>query len=146
MKGCLRSTSLFNQDSINHPLLASPPPFCVSRSNHQIPRTDPEPWTTEALFTLGDRPEARWSEASAELKTLGHDSTVSYLAECCDMVLKETGLLPHGNPGVVSREEMLLLRSVSGYRVSGSRVWGLGFQKGGDLSLLRSVSGSNVKD
>jgi hypothetical protein len=37
----------------------------------------------EALFTLGDRPETRWEDARRELQALGHDSTISYLAECC---------------------------------------------------------------
>jgi FO synthase len=68
---------------------------------------------TEALFTLGDKPEQRYRVARDELTGLGFASTIEYLAHCADHVLVETGLLPHLNPGVMSREELELLRSVS---------------------------------
>ncbi|MDO9487182.1 MAG: 5-amino-6-(D-ribitylamino)uracil--L-tyrosine 4-hydroxyphenyl transferase CofH [Sphingomonadaceae bacterium] len=68
---------------------------------------------SEALFTLGDRPEARWPIARNALNRLGHDSTISYLAEMAGLVLAETGLLPHTNPGVLDEAEMALLRPVS---------------------------------
>ncbi len=67
----------------------------------------------EALFTLGDRPEARYKVARRELRELGHDSTLSYLAECAKLVLDETGLLPHLNPGVMTRGDLVDLRPVS---------------------------------
>jgi len=67
----------------------------------------------EALFTLGDKPELRYSAARTELAELGHASTLSYLARMCELVLRETSLLPHVNPGVMTREEIALLRSVS---------------------------------
>lgn len=67
----------------------------------------------EALFTLGDKPEARYSAARDDLARLGHDSTISYLAEMSRLVQVETGLLPHANPGVLSRDELALLREVS---------------------------------
>ncbi|CAM5619738.1 FO synthase OS=Sphingobium scionense OX=1404341 GN=GGQ90_000983 PE=3 SV=1 [Sphingobium scionense] len=68
---------------------------------------------TEALFTLGDKPELRFAAAREELARLGHDSTLSYLAEMAALVRDETGLLPHINAGVMSREEMARLRRVS---------------------------------
>ncbi|MEI7760485.1 MAG: 5-amino-6-(D-ribitylamino)uracil--L-tyrosine 4-hydroxyphenyl transferase CofH [Thermoleophilia bacterium] len=68
---------------------------------------------TEALFTLGDRPEARYGVARDELASLGFASTIEYLAHCAGRVLDETGLLPHLNPGVMSRQELELLRPVS---------------------------------
>ena len=68
---------------------------------------------TEALFTLGDRPEARWQEARDELAAMNHASTISYLAECCELVLQQTSLLPHVNPGVCTEEEVARLRKVS---------------------------------
>jgi FO synthase len=68
---------------------------------------------TEALFTLGDKPELRYRAAREALAELGHDTTISYLREMCALVLKETGLLPHINPGVMSREEIASLREVS---------------------------------
>ncbi|MHB8632041.1 MAG: 5-amino-6-(D-ribitylamino)uracil--L-tyrosine 4-hydroxyphenyl transferase CofH [Candidatus Limnocylindria bacterium] len=67
----------------------------------------------EALFTLGDRPEARYAVARRELAELGHTSTISYLAEVARHVLTETGLLPHANPGVLDAAEIATLRSVS---------------------------------
>jgi FO synthase len=67
----------------------------------------------EALFTLGDKPERRYRAARDELAELGCATTVEYLARCAKLVLEETGLLPHTNPGVLSREELALLRTVS---------------------------------
>src|SRR6202161_4400361 len=68
----------------------------------------------EALFTLGDKPELRYREARDELARLGHASTISYLREMCALVLRETNLLPHVNPGVMSVGEIISLRAVSG--------------------------------
>ena len=67
----------------------------------------------EALFTLGDKPEKRYPEARRELRELGFATTIEYLAHCCRLVLEETGLLPHANPGVLSGEEVRALRHVS---------------------------------
>lgn len=68
---------------------------------------------TEALFTLGDKPELRWPQAREALAALGHPTTLSYLAAMCGLVLKETGLLPHANPGVMTRDEIAALREVT---------------------------------
>ncbi|KAH7287984.1 hypothetical protein KP509_31G006100 [Ceratopteris richardii] len=68
---------------------------------------------TEALFTLGDKPELLYPKAKEELATLGHPSTISYVAEVARIVLEQTGLLPHLNVGVMSRPETALLRRVS---------------------------------
>src|SRR5215217_2297801 len=68
----------------------------------------------EALFTLGDKPEKRYPEARRELREMGFGSTIEYLVQACDLVLKETGLLPHANPGVLSEEEIRALRKASG--------------------------------
>ncbi len=67
----------------------------------------------EALFTLGDKPELRYRAAREELAELGCETTIEYLARMCDLVLRETGLLPHVNPGVMSRDELAQLRTVS---------------------------------
>ena len=67
----------------------------------------------EALFTLGDKPELRYEAARQELAELGHDSTLSYLAEMAKVVHKETGLLPHLNPGVLTAEDLTALRPIS---------------------------------
>ena len=65
---------------------------------------------TEALFTLGDKPELRYRAAREELRELGCETTLEYLARAARAVLDETGLLPHLNPGVMSREDLALLR------------------------------------
>ncbi len=68
---------------------------------------------TEALFTLGDKPELRYAAAREGLAALGYATTIEYLAAMCALALKETGLLPHANPGVMTREEVAALREVS---------------------------------
>jgi len=67
----------------------------------------------EALFTLGDKPELRYRRAREELEALGHETTLSYLAEMAALVLAETGLLPHVNPGLMTDEDLAALRRVS---------------------------------
>jgi FO synthase len=67
----------------------------------------------EALFTLGDRPEERWPEARAWLDERGYASTIEYIRAMGALVLEDTGLLPHMNPGVMSLEEMRMLRPVA---------------------------------
>ena len=68
---------------------------------------------TEALFTLGDKPELRYRAAREALDALGYETTIDYLQAMCALVLRETGLLPHANPGVMSRSEMAGLRTVT---------------------------------
>src|SRR5881397_2034109 len=68
---------------------------------------------TEALFTLGDKPERRYRVAREELATLGCETTIEYLAQMCGLVLEETGLLPHANPGVMAADELAALREVT---------------------------------
>jgi FO synthase len=67
----------------------------------------------EALFTLGDKPELRYGAAREALARLGYATTLDYLAAMAELVLKQTGLLPHLNPGVMSLDDMLRLRRVS---------------------------------
>ena len=65
------------------------------------------------LFTLGDRPEARWAEARQWLDERGYDSTLDYVRAMAIRVLEETGLLPHLNPGVMSWSELSRLKPVA---------------------------------
>ncbi|HWK66729.1 MAG TPA: 5-amino-6-(D-ribitylamino)uracil--L-tyrosine 4-hydroxyphenyl transferase CofH [Rhizobiaceae bacterium] len=67
----------------------------------------------EALFTLGDKPELRYRVAREELAALGHETTISYLVEMAGLVLKQTGLLPHVNPGLLSTADLAALRGAS---------------------------------
>ena len=78
-----------------------------------IARSGADAGCTEALFTLGDKPELRYQKAREELTELGHETTISYLAEMARRVLEETGLLPHLNPGVMTADDVALLRPVS---------------------------------
>ena len=78
-----------------------------------VARAGAEAGCHEALFTLGDKPELRYKAARNELEQLGHASTLSYLREAAQRVLDETGLLPHMNPGVMTRAELEDLRPVS---------------------------------
>jgi FO synthase len=65
---------------------------------------------TEALFTLGERPEQRYPEAREWLEHRGYRTTLQYLAAMCQLVVEETSLLPHANPGTMSRREMAALQ------------------------------------
>ena len=67
----------------------------------------------EALFTLGDKPELRYRSAREELERLGHRTTLSYLAEAARTVFRETGLLPHVNPGLMTSADVEMLRDAS---------------------------------
>jgi FO synthase len=67
----------------------------------------------EALFTLGERPEERYDVAHEWLADHGYDSTTEYLAAMCELVVAETGLLPHANAGAISNEELAALRRVT---------------------------------
>jgi len=67
----------------------------------------------EALFSLGDKPEARFAEHRAFLRGRGHRTTLGYLREVCARVLAETPLLPHVNPGLMAERDLAALREVS---------------------------------
>jgi FO synthase len=67
----------------------------------------------EALFTLGDRPEDRWSAARDWLDRGGYDDTLSYVRAMAIRVLEETGLLPHLNPGVLTWRDFQRLKPVA---------------------------------
>ncbi len=79
----------------------------------QIARAGANAGCKEALFTLGDRPETRYSHARRALAELGHESTLAYLKEVAARVRADTGLLPHLNPGVMEQTEFRFLRPVA---------------------------------
>jgi 7,8-didemethyl-8-hydroxy-5-deazariboflavin synthase CofH subunit/7,8-didemethyl-8-hydroxy-5-deazariboflavin synthase CofG subunit len=79
----------------------------------EIARAGAAAGCSEALFTLGERPEERYPVARGALAALGHGSTVDYLVESCRLVRDETGLLPHANAGALLPEELAALRKVS---------------------------------
>jgi FO synthase len=67
----------------------------------------------EALFTLGEKPELRYKAARESLEAMGYATTVDYLADAAGAVLRETGLLPHLNPGNLTPDELRRLRHVA---------------------------------
>jgi len=67
----------------------------------------------EALFSLGDKPEALFPDMRQTLQHYGHRRTLDYLVQMCRLVLDQTPLLPHANPGVMGRRDLERLREVS---------------------------------
>ncbi len=66
----------------------------------------------EALMCLGDKPEVAFRSYRSTLQALGHASTIGYVRAACEIALEE-GLLPHTNAGLMSRDEMALLKPVN---------------------------------
>jgi 7,8-didemethyl-8-hydroxy-5-deazariboflavin synthase CofG subunit len=79
----------------------------------QVARAGEKLGCTEALFSLGDKPELAFSEMRSTLQRLGYKSTLHYLEAMCELVLRETSLLPHPNPGLLSAEWIARLSAVS---------------------------------
>jgi len=79
-----------------------------------IARRGAELGCKEALFTLGDRPEDRWEAARDWLDSRGYEDTLGYVRAMAVLVLEETGLIPHLNPGVMSWAEIQRMKPVSG--------------------------------
>ncbi len=90
-----------------------PHPFLTPDEVLEIEREGERAGCHEALFTLGDKPEARYEAAREQLRSLGYPSTIAYLAAMCDLVNRKTSLLPHVNPGVMSKAEIDGLRKGS---------------------------------
>ncbi len=88
-------------------------PYLTPEQVMRIARDGAASGCKEALFTLGDKPEERYSAARAALKALGAQSTIDYLQQVAQQVLEETGLLPHLNAGVMNLQELRRLRAVS---------------------------------
>ena len=88
-------------------------PYLTVDEAVDIARRGAEAGCTEALFTLGDQPERRYRAAREWLAEAGFASTIDYLIHAARRVHEETGLLPHVNPGVMTRDELARLREVS---------------------------------
>jgi FO synthase len=96
-----------------HPPRRGEPAYLDADQVLAIARAGARAGCREALFTLGDKPELRYGAAREALARLGHETTHSYLAQMAELVLRETGLLPHLNPGVMTRADIDRLRQVS---------------------------------
>lgn len=92
---------------------ALPTPYLDPDQVLQLARAGAAAGCKEALFTLGDRPESRYRVAREWLAHHGFRTTIDYVGSVAARVLKETGLLPHINAGVLSEEEYRTLRPVA---------------------------------
>jgi FO synthase len=106
------------RDKCGYCTFAQPParlaaPYLSPDDVLAIARAGAQAGCHEALFTLGERPEQRYPAAAAWLAEHGYDSTVHYLAEMCQLVLDQTGLLPHANAGALYDDELAMLRAVA---------------------------------
>ena len=106
------------RDKYGYCTFAQPParldaPYLTPEQVLAIASAGAEAGVREALFTLGERPELRYPVAQEWLHQHGHETTVDYLVAMCELVLTETGLLPHANAGALDAEELGRLRAVS---------------------------------
>jgi FO synthase len=67
----------------------------------------------EALFSLGDRPEAIFPEHRSWLEARGYRTTLEYLHAACSEVVDQTSLLPHANPGLMGERDLRALKDVN---------------------------------
>ena len=110
--------TLLCNDSCGYCTFAQPPGrveklFLESEDVLEIARRGARRGCHEALFTLGERPEDRYQVARDWLAERGYDSTVHYVAEMAELVLRETGLLPHANAGALTVGELARIRPFS---------------------------------
>src|SRR2546426_5440797 len=66
----------------------------------------------EALMCLGDKPELAFPQYRDTLSQFGHRTTAEYVHRACEMAI-ERGFLPHTNAGILTRDEMKLLKPVN---------------------------------
>ncbi len=88
-------------------------PYLTPEDVLRIARNGAELGCKEVLFTLGDRPELRYARAREALAQLGFPTTLAYLEHVAERVVRETGLLPHLNPGLMNAEDLARLRRVA---------------------------------
>ncbi|MGI9608077.1 MAG: 5-amino-6-(D-ribitylamino)uracil--L-tyrosine 4-hydroxyphenyl transferase CofH [Acidimicrobiales bacterium] len=106
------------QDRCGYCTFAEPParveaPYMSSAEVLKIARGGARAGCHEALFTLGERPELRYPVARQWLDEHGYGSTIDYVEAMAELVLVETGLLPHANAGALTADELRQLRRVS---------------------------------
>ncbi len=88
-------------------------PYLTPEEVLEIARDGAAAGCKEALFTLGDAPERRYAAAREWLAEHGFERTIDYVRHCAELVLKETGLLPHVNAGVLEEADYRMLRPVA---------------------------------
>ena len=103
------------RDTCGYCTFAQPParlesPFLEPEQVLAIARNGARHGCHEALFTLGEAPEDRYTVAAEWLSEHGYTSTVDYLTAMARLVVEETGLLPHANAGALSHADLARLR------------------------------------
>lgn len=66
----------------------------------------------EALMCLGDKPELAFPQYRETLARFGHRTTAEYVCRACEMAIQH-GFLPHTNAGILSYDEMKMLKPVN---------------------------------
>jgi FO synthase len=85
-------------------------PFMTSQEVLAVAEAGRRAGCKEALFSLGDQPETIFPEARAFLRKQGFERTLEYLAAMGQLVLDQTGLLPHSNPGLMPAVDLRRLK------------------------------------
>ena len=106
------------RDVCHYCTFAQPPrldkdPFMSLENVLEVAEAGAKVGCTEALFTLGDKPELRYRVAREALSALGHGTTLEYLRQVAERTFHKTGLMPHLNPGIMTATDLATLRAVS---------------------------------
>ncbi|MCB2080167.1 MAG: 7,8-didemethyl-8-hydroxy-5-deazariboflavin synthase CofG, partial [Novosphingobium sp.] len=88
-------------------------PYLTPEQVLEIARAGQGAGCKEALLTLGDAPERRYAVARDWLADRGYSRTIDYVRDCAELIMNETGLLPHVNAGVMEEDDYRLMRPVS---------------------------------
>lgn len=68
---------------------------------------------TEALIVTGERPEQKYPEYNEWLRKNGCSTTIEYVDQISNLILEETGLLPHTNAGTLNYDELSMLKKTN---------------------------------
>jgi FO synthase len=88
-------------------------PYLTPEQVLEIARAGAAAGCKEALFTLGDAPERRYAAARSWLAERAFARTIDYVRHCAELVLRQTGLLPHVNAGLLAEDDYRALRPVA---------------------------------
>ena len=88
-------------------------PYLTPEQVLEIARAGADAGCKEALLTLGDAPERRYAAARDWLAERGYSRTIEYVRDCAELILNETGLLPHVNSGLLDEADYAMLRPVA---------------------------------
>ena len=83
------------------------------RGGGDRPQAGARPAATRRCSRSATSPSAATASRARRWPRIGHATTIDYLAAVARRVHEATGLLPHVNPGVMTRAELGALRAVS---------------------------------